>query len=565
MENIESSIVLIANRWKDNPNVVAAAKQLANFSKTYGRIQAMDDIESRKNARILWQKGEGWYWDLVWAIVEARIDAGPPESLVFEPAERLFIDYGYIDPRSTTPNEAFAVQLDQPSCVDMYQYNRLTDYLQENYALIFSKPYLGPEGGVSLEEKINRFTRELKTTEMRRKMALGALFSKSTLVSQQELAGILNRLETGLVDSTETDMRTKRIREADGGERDAIRDHCKKYDLAERELLALMDSMEQQLTAPEEITAVAESVEPSAAPEQESKPRELVLDEDDDFLFGEVTSQVKKEEAEIKKEEESPDEIDAEIDLEQMQETEKDIQPQPASPGVEVLDQSLKIIQNVISLHDKAKFLAGLIVHVSNETERWKTRASVASNKFKGQGVPALKMELREGLNKKREFMQLAARSARVDVSPLCRSTNTPISFKRAGEIMMDLTPLDPEMLRASRIRMYGIPRVILVPGQGLGVYDWTDNSLIVPIFPVTSDIKGFCFALGGFRWDNDEDRTLKDSYALLKANKKKGIRAMQESFYNDYFLWISKERKGYRILPKDVSKWFGAFFKQKK
>ena len=565
MENIESSIVLIANRWKDNPNVVAAAKQLANFSKTYGRIQAMDDIESRKNARILWQKGEGWYWDLVWAIVEARIDAGLPESLVFEPAERLFIDYGYIDPRSTTPNEAFAVQLDQPSCVDMYQYNRLTDYLQENYALIFSKPYLGPEGGVSLEEKINRFTRELKTTEMRRKMALGALFSKSTLVSQQELAGILNRLETGLVDSTETDMRTKRIREAEGAERDSIRDHCKHFDLAERELLALMDSMEQQLTAPEEITAVAESVEPSAAPEQESKPRELVLDEDDDFLFGEVTSQVKKEEAEIKKEEESADEIDAEIDLEQMQETEKDIQPQPASPGVEVLDQSLKIIQNVISLHDKAKFLAGLIVHVSNETERWKTRASVASNKFKGQGVPALKMELREGLNKKREFMQLAARSARVDVSPLCRSTNTPISFKRAGEIMMDLTPLDPEMLRASRIRMYGIPRVILVPGQGLGVYDWTDNSLIVPIFPVTSDIKGFCFALGGFRWDNDEDRTLKDSYALLKANKKKGIRAMQESFYNDYFLWISKERKGYRILPKDVSKWFGAFFKQKK
>ena len=566
MENIESSIVLIANRWKDNPNVVAAAKQLANFSKTYGRIQALDDIESRKNSRILWQKGEGWYWDLVWAIVEARIDAGPPESLVFEPAERLFIDYGYIDPRSTMPNEAFAVQLDQPSCVDMYQYNRLTDYLQENYALIFGKPYLGPEGGVSLEEKINRFTRELKTTQMRRKMALSALFSKSKLISQQELTDILNRLELGLVDSVETDMRTKRIREADGGERDAIRDHCKKYDLAERELLALMDSMEQQLTASEEVVAVAESVESSVPPEK-SSPKELVLDEDDDFLFGEVPSQGKKEEAEIKEEveeEEAADERSLEEDF-QVSETEKDSPSPTVSPGVEVLDQSLKIIQNVLSLHDKTKFLAGLIVHVSNETERWKTRSAAAANKFKGQGIPALKMELREGLNKKREFMQLAARSARVDVSPLCRSTNTPVSFKRAGEIMMDLTPLDPDMLRASRIRMYGIPRVILVPGQGLGVYDWTDNSLIIPIFPATSDVKGFCFALGGFRWDNDEDRTLKDSYALLKANKKKGIRAMQESFYNDYFLWISKERKGYRILPKEISKWFGAFFKQKK
>ncbi|MDR3331555.1 MAG: hypothetical protein LBT08_02905, partial [Synergistaceae bacterium] len=57
---------------------------------------------------------------------------------------------------------------------------------------------------------------------------------------------------------------------------------------------------------------------------------------------------------------------------------------------------------------------------------------------------------------------------------------------------------------------------------------------------------------------------TLKDTYALLKVNKGKGIRALQEAFMNDYFLWISKERKGYRILPKDVGKWFKAFFKQK-
>ena len=111
---------------------------------------------------------------------------------------------------------------------------------------------------------------------------------------------------------------------------------------------------------------------------------------------------------------------------------------------------------------------------------------------------------------------------------------------------------------------MYGIPRVILVPGQGLGVYDWEDNSLVIPVFPVTSDIKDFCFALAGFRWDNDEDRTLKDTYALLKANKGKGIRAMQESFNNDYFLWISKERKGYRVLPREVTKWFKVIFKSK-
>jgi hypothetical protein len=188
----------------------------------------------------------------------------------------------------------------------------------------------------------------------------------------------------------------------------------------------------------------------------------------------------------------------------------------------------------------------------------------MARKKYKGQGVPALKMELREGINHKKDFMTLAARTARVDTSPLCQNKNEPISMARAGEIMMDLTPLDPDMLRASRIRMYGIPRVIMVPGQGLGVYDWEDNSLIIPIFGAVSDVKDFCFALASFRWDNDEDRTLKDTYSLLKTNKGKGIRALQEAFMNDYFLWISKERKGYRILPREVSKWFKTFFKQK-
>ncbi len=189
---------------------------------------------------------------------------------------------------------------------------------------------------------------------------------------------------------------------------------------------------------------------------------------------------------------------------------------------------------------------------------------SFSAKKYKGQGVPALKLEMREGLNNKKDFMMLCARQARVDTSPLCQNKTPPISLKRAGEIMMDLTPLDPDMLRASRIRMYGIPRVILVPGQGLGVYDWSDNSLIIPIFGVVSDVKTVGFALAAFRWDNDEDRTLKDTFALLKQNKGKGIRGLQDQFSNDYFIWISKERKGYRILSKEVSKWFKAFFKQK-
>ncbi|MDR1965551.1 MAG: hypothetical protein LBQ36_02470 [Synergistaceae bacterium] len=563
---VDNAIAAIAEKWKDHKEISTLAKQMEILGKNMARLRDGKDAESRKKARIVWQKAATQYWDLLWAIVEAKIDAGPPDELEFDASERLLIDYGHLSSGYTTPNPAFEAQLGEPSAVDMYQYNRLTDYLKENYALIFAKPYSGPSGGVPLEEKLKRFNGELKAAKTRRRIAISTLTSKVDVIDRSELEETLKNLDEGLQDAIETDMRTKRVREADNASRAVIKEHCRQYETAERTFWYLMDNIEKKLTKSDE--PKAESAPAVAAPEAgEAPPPPSAIDKFDPFAEIEDDFSAKpappppmpvEEAIEPACDENREDEFDADSDS-----TAEAIREEPAAEP-EALDQTMKIIQNVLSLHDRTKFLAGLIVHVTNETERWRTRSETAKKKFKGQGIPALKMELREGLNHKKDFMMLAARTARIDTSPLCQNKNNPISMSRAGEIMMDLTPLDPDMLRASRIRMYGIPRVILVPGQGLGVYDWEDNSLIIPIFYAVSDVKDFCFALASFRWDNDEDRTLKDTYSLLKANKGKGIRALQEAFMNDYFLWISKERKGYRILPREVSKWFKTFFKQK-
>ncbi|MDR1944370.1 MAG: hypothetical protein LBQ19_06060 [Synergistaceae bacterium] len=564
-EKYDNAIGWITGSWKDNRTVHTLASQMEVLGKNMSKLRGASDTESRKKARIVWQKAAQQYWELLWAIVEAKIDAGPPETLEFDPHERLFIDFGHLCSKYTAPNPAFAEQMGQPSAVDMYQYNRMTDYLKENYALIFGKNYSGPTGGVSLDEKLKRFNSELKGAQTRRRMAMNTLFHDANLIEKPELDGMLKNLEEGLRDAIESDMRTKRVREADNQQRNIIKEHCKSYETAERTFWYLMDSLEKKLTkskseheeAPQAEAAVAENSE-------ESKKNPI-----DSFdPFEEIDDSFREPEPRAEPEPAPQTAADAPLGQECEYEGSVDDQPPPLAQDKrdqeESLDQSMKIIQNVLSLHDKTKFLAGLIVHVTNEAERWKTRCEMSKNKFKGQGVPAMKMELREGLNHKKDFMLLAAHTARLDPSPLCQNKSLPVSFQRAGEIMMDLTPLDPDMLRASRIRMYGIPRVILVPGQGLGVYDWEDNSLIIPIFPAVSDIKDFSFALSAFRWDNDEDRTLKDTYSLLKANKGKGIRALQESFFNDYFLWITKERKGYKILPREIAKWFKTFFKQK-
>ena len=566
---VDNAIAAILEKWKGKEPVSSLAKQMEVLGKNMAHLRGAGDIESRKKARLVWQKAANQYWELLWALVEAKIDYGPIETMEFDAAERLFIDYGHLSSTYTTPNQAFAEQLVDPTAVDMYQYTRLTDYICESYALIFGKPYSGPSGGVPLEDKLKRFENDLKMAKTRRRTALNMLIIKVEVIEKEDLEETLKNLEDGLSDAIETDMRTKRIREAHNEERAAIGERCKRYETAERTLWYLMDNIEKKLTKADEPKKVEPSPEKNestdAAPPREEDHFDPFVEIGHDYIESAkyIKAAPKAHEAEEAESGYRPEKIemsDDEPDSEATAETTHD----DSAASAEELDQSLKIIQNVLALHDRTKFLAGLIVHVTNETERWKKRVEMAHNKYKKHGVPALKMELRDGINRKKEFMTVAARTARIDTSPLCQNKNKPISMARAGEIMMDLTPLDPDMLRASRIRMYGLPRVIMAPGQGLGVYDWEDNSLIIPIFAAVSDVKDFCFALAAFRWDNDEDRTLKDTYALLKVNKGKGIRALQEAFMNDYFLWISKERKGYRILPRDTSKWFKTFFKQK-
>ncbi|MDR1623142.1 MAG: hypothetical protein LBS00_12280, partial [Synergistaceae bacterium] len=441
---VDNAVSAIAEKWRDHKEVSTLARQMEILGKNMAHLRDGKDAEARKKARIVWQKASTHYWDLLWAIVEAKIDAGPPCELEFDDAERLLIDFGHLSSGYTTPNPAFEEHLGDSTAVDMYQYDRLTDYIRESYALIFGKPYHGPSGGVTMEEKLRRFENELKTAKIRRKVAINTLVSKIDVIEKKELEDTLKNLDEGLTDAIATDMRTKRVREADNAARAVIKEHCKQYETAERTFWYLMENIEKKIS---KVDAPKAEEIPAAAPHAASPPRanaafDPFIEIEDDYI--EMAKNIKPapepDEAAPEYRPDSvelPDEPESEATVETMREEPVAEQESP--------DQSLKIVQNVLSLHDRTKFLAGLIVHVTNETERWKTKVEMANKKFKGQGVPALKLELREGINHKKEFMTLAARTARVDTSPLCQNKNKPISMSRAGEVMMDLTPLDPD------------------------------------------------------------------------------------------------------------------------
>ncbi len=173
--------------------------------------------------------------------------------------------------------------------------------------------------------------------------------------------------------------------------------------------------------------------------------------------------------------------------------------------------------------------------------------------------------ELKNMLVKKREYLTVPAKNARCDTSLLCQPDSMPIDYAKDFEIIRKFTAMDIEMFNVPRVRMYGIPRIIFIPGQGLGSYDWSDNSILIPVFPVGGNDKSVSYALGTFRWDSDEDRKIKTPYEQqIKENRKKSLLALASSFYKDYSLWLTKEKQGYRILPRETHQVFVNIFRPK-
>ena len=218
--------------------------------------------------------------------------------------------------------------------------------------------------------------------------------------------------------------------------------------------------------------------------------------------------------------------------------------------------------EHFLQLHERTKVISRKIIYSQNDVRKTERRAQKIASACSQFTDLMKRKELRNMVVKKREYLSVPAKTARCDTSPLCPSSSAPIDCQRHAEKLEALCALDMDMFAVPRIRMYGVPRAIFVPGQGLGTYDWADHSLLLPVFPVGSEEKSLSYALGTFRWDSDEDRRLKNPYEQqIKENKGKSILALSASFCKDYSLWLTKEKQGYRILPRETYKVFNLMF----
>jgi hypothetical protein len=115
---------------------------------------------------------------------------------------------------------------------------------------------------------------------------------------------------------------------------------------------------------------------------------------------------------------------------------------------------------------------------------------------------------------------------------------------------------LDKKVYDNRFFRRFGKPNVLFIPGMGNGTYDSTENFFVLPInIPKTyEDYISPVFI--SYRWQLDSDWEFRSSYMNLPNYSKLNSKKLMQKMISDYKLWLFKEKKGYKVLTKEVREW---------
>jgi hypothetical protein len=166
---------------------------------------------------------------------------------------------------------------------------------------------------------------------------------------------------------------------------------------------------------------------------------------------------------------------------------------------------------------------------------------------------------IRRAIEYLRELVRLSARRLHLESCPVLRRED--LYFTPAGISMcLDrIQEFDPRIFQNDRAKFFGKPSVLIIPGNGNSVYDWKNNMLLVPLIAPAGDFMGSIAAgVIEYKLDVDEDKVLLNSYAKISEYRHiRSVFRLKEILKKDYVVWMTSEYKGYRVLSRDVKRWF--------
>lgn len=167
------------------------------------------------------------------------------------------------------------------------------------------------------------------------------------------------------------------------------------------------------------------------------------------------------------------------------------------------------------------------------------------------------KVRIESELLELRSSVNGAAKKARVDVCPVLLNEKQIITKKDAVDLLNRVRMVDTNAFRTSLARRIGKPGILFVPGNGNGMFHYENNVFLLPLAPPKTATYSILSSVVQYRWENDEDRTMRAGYQDLKPYRRLNILDLRKAMLNDYVLWVSREALGYKVLDKLVRPWF--------
>ncbi|MGD9200991.1 MAG: hypothetical protein PVI26_05480, partial [Chitinispirillia bacterium] len=158
-----------------------------------------------------------------------------------------------------------------------------------------------------------------------------------------------------------------------------------------------------------------------------------------------------------------------------------------------------------------------------------------------------------------RDLIKLSANRLHIENCSILLSNKKFFTREKLYNCLERILEFDPKIFKNRKVEIHGRPGVLLVPGNGNGIYDWKNNNLVIPMFPVSGDFMvSVANSMIEYRLDVDEDKYILNSYQKLTENKNvKSHIALRSNLTKDYIKWMNSEYQGYKVLSKESRIWF--------
>ncbi len=188
-----------------------------------------------------------------------------------------------------------------------------------------------------------------------------------------------------------------------------------------------------------------------------------------------------------------------------------------------------------------------------------KAKKDMAAFKDIKSGMPLVEKEefITEKVTEIQNLIDYASKRSKVVSFPLLTKKIPNDLPEQILKTFKDSEKFDQRLFKNKNVRIHGMPGVILGPGAGEGFFNYENSKFYIPLNYADKLEDSVIQGIVVYKWDMDETRELRDSFADIKKYKGKSFVELQKGLFKEYHTYTTKECRGYKVMEKEIKEWF--------